>query len=63
MTKVLKKCLQVGVDFLGAEIIVEEFSKTLEGLFLELGVRRINKFWSFENSHDFDSLDGALNPV
>ena len=52
----IRKCFQVGRDLLGLRFDVEEFSSFLDEMLFNLGVRRISKFWSFENGAQYSSL-------
>ena len=57
----LIKCFEVGGKLFGFKIIMEEFSRILEGLLFKLGVRQINKFWNFTSDRHSDDLAPVKN--
>ena len=60
MATILQQCLQIGVDLLGIKIGIVPFSEDLKKFLLNIGVRRINKFWKFEDVNDLADLNGAV---
>jgi len=59
LVSILIACLRVGQSLSGIKLDSEKFSKILEVRFLELGVRRINKFCEFEKLLDSATLSSA----
>jgi hypothetical protein len=57
---ILVECLRVGQQLMGTTIKFESFSDYFVDWFSRLGVRRINKFWSFKNDDEFESLAERL---
>lgn len=60
MSVILRQCLQVGVDLLDVQIGMDSFLEILQGFLLNIGVRRINKFWKFVEANDLADLNGAM---
>ena len=60
---ILQRCLQIGVDLLGVKIGIDTFSEDLKKFLLNIGVRRINKFWLFEESSDFADLSEEFSQL
>ena len=58
LAAILRRCLQVGVDLLGIQIGMDSFLEILQGFLIKTGVRRINKFWKFEEVNDLADLNG-----
>jgi hypothetical protein len=56
----LTKCFETGRRFLGLDVSIEVFAKILEVALLDLGLRKINKFWRIENASDSVDLDGLV---
>lgn len=63
MATILQRCLQIGVDLLGVKIGIDPFLEDFKEFLLNMGVRRINKFWLFEESNDFTDLDGNFTQL
>jgi len=59
LVSILIACLRVGQSLSGIKLDSEKFSKILEVRFLELGVRRINKFCELEKLLDSATLSSA----
>lgn len=60
MAAILQRCLQIGVELMGVKIGMSPFSEDFKQFLLNTGVRRINKFWHFEEASDFADLDVNL---
>ena len=55
----LIECLTVGLRLSGVVMELKIFSEILENVLVDLGVRRINKFWAFQNGSCFKGLGGS----
>jgi len=51
------KSLSIGVNFIGLPFNIHSFSDFFKDIFLQLGLRKLNKFWDVNLLYDFDQLD------
>ena len=56
LNKAMIKCFSVGKEFLGLPVNTDILSSILFNSFLELGLRKINKFWMVDILNNFEQL-------